>query len=159
VPVIPIDGWIKLVNRQKDYDGVELIDNLDEGGNLISVTAKFYIKSRSHPLEITEYMDECQDKNKPAWLKWPKRMLRHKAYIQGARYAFGFSGIYDEDEARRIVEAEVVDSNPKANVTMPQALTQEPEAPAATDPDQQALDEAADAAFSGPSDEPKGKKK
>ncbi|OPB31163.1 hypothetical protein [Bartonella sp. AR 15-3] len=29
-------------------------------------------------------------------------MLRHKAVIQCARYAFGFSGIYDEDEAERI---------------------------------------------------------
>ena len=29
-------------------------------------------------------------------------MLRHKALIQCARVAFGFSGIYDEDEARRI---------------------------------------------------------
>jgi hypothetical protein len=33
-------------------------------------------------------------------------MLRHKAYIQGARIAFGLSGIYDEDEAARIIEAE-----------------------------------------------------
>ena len=32
----------------------------------------------------------------------PRRMLRHKALIQGARIAFGFSGIYDEDEARDI---------------------------------------------------------
>ena len=28
-----------------------------------------------------------------------RRMLRHKAMIQGARVAFGFSGITDEDEA------------------------------------------------------------
>ncbi len=30
------------------------------------------------------------------------RMLRHKALIQAARYAFGFSGVMDEDEADRI---------------------------------------------------------
>ena len=29
-------------------------------------------------------------------------MLRHKAMIQAARLAFGFGGIYDEDEAQRI---------------------------------------------------------
>jgi hypothetical protein len=29
-------------------------------------------------------------------------MLRHKALIQCARLAFGFAGIYDEDEATRI---------------------------------------------------------
>ncbi len=29
-------------------------------------------------------------------------MLRHKALIQCARVAFGFSGVYDEDDARQI---------------------------------------------------------
>jgi hypothetical protein len=33
-------------------------------------------------------------------------MLRHKAMIQAARYAFGFAGIYDPDEAERIAEGE-----------------------------------------------------
>jgi len=32
-------------------------------------------------------------------------MLRHKAMIQCARIAFGFGGIYDQDEAERIQEA------------------------------------------------------
>jgi hypothetical protein len=31
-------------------------------------------------------------------------MLRHKAMIQCARIAFGFGGIYEQDEAERIVE-------------------------------------------------------
>ncbi|EKJ46221.1 phage recombination protein Bet, partial [Escherichia coli EC1869] len=38
------------------------------------------------------------------WQSHPKRMLRHKAMIQCARLAFGFAGIYDKDEAERIVE-------------------------------------------------------
>jgi hypothetical protein len=33
-------------------------------------------------------------------------MFRHKVLIQGARIAYGFSGIYDEDEAQRIIEGE-----------------------------------------------------
>ena len=40
-------------------------------------------------------------------------MLRHKAFIQAARMAFGFSGIYDEDEAERIAEARVVEVTDK----------------------------------------------
>ena len=32
----------------------------------------------------------------------PTRMLRHKALKEAARYAFGFAGIVDEDEARDI---------------------------------------------------------
>ena len=38
------------------------------------------------------------------WKRWPRRMLRHKALIQAARIAFGFAGIYDEDEGNRMAE-------------------------------------------------------
>jgi recombination protein RecT len=38
-------------------------------------------------------------------------MLRHKAMIQCARLAFGFGGIYDSDEAERIVEATTIDAS------------------------------------------------
>lgn len=104
VPIVSVDGWVRLVTSHPDYDGVELIDNLDAHGNLLSVTAKFYRKAISHPVTITEYMVECV-RPTDTWKRWPRRMLRHKAYIQGARMAFGFSGIYDDDEAERIVES------------------------------------------------------
>ena len=38
-------------------------------------------------------------------------MLRHKAMIQAARLAFGYTGIFDEDEAQRIVEKDVTPAN------------------------------------------------
>lgn len=119
VPVVMIDGWIKLVNRQETYNGVELIENLAKEGTenksgtfVESITAKFYLKNRDHPVVVTEYMDECFDPTKEPWKRWPRRMLRHKAYIQGARVAFGFSGIYDEDEKDRIIEAEPMVTEP-----------------------------------------------
>jgi hypothetical protein len=34
-------------------------------------------------------------------------MLRHKAMIQAARLAFGYGGIFDQDEAERIAESDV----------------------------------------------------
>ena len=34
-------------------------------------------------------------------------MMRHKAMIQCARLAFGFTGIFDQDEAERITERDV----------------------------------------------------
>ncbi|EBR4477838.1 phage recombination protein Bet, partial [Salmonella enterica] len=34
----------------------------------------------------------------------PTRMLRHKTLIQCARLAFGFAGIFDQDEAERVIE-------------------------------------------------------
>ena len=56
-------------------------------------------------------------------------MLRHKALIQCARVAFGFSGVYDEDDARQIggmvdvtpVPAAVVDKVEPKQEPAPQA--------------------------------------
>jgi len=54
-------------------------------------------------------MSECR-RDTPTWKRWPARMLRHKAAIQAARYAFGFAGIMEPDEAERMVvaQAEIV---------------------------------------------------
>ena len=50
-------------------------------------------------------MSECKRAGVGPWASHPKRMLRHKAMIQCARLAFGYGGIYDQDEAERIVES------------------------------------------------------
>lgn len=101
VPIVSIDGWSTLLNRQEAYDGIEFKDEYDENGNVISVTAKIFRKDRSHPTVVTEYMKECRRSTGP-WDSHPIRMLRHKALIQCARVAFGFAGIYDEDEGARV---------------------------------------------------------
>ncbi len=103
VPIVSIDGWNTLINRQPMYDGVEFQDDRDEQGNLIAITAKVYRKDRSHPMMVTEYMAECKRTTDP-WKSHPARMLRHRALIQAARYAFGLSGIYDPDEGERIAQ-------------------------------------------------------
>jgi len=135
IPIVSIDGWISLVNRNPDFDGVELIENEDDQGNLKSVTAKFRLKKKANPVAVTEYMAECCDNSKEPWKRWPRRMLRHKAYIQGARIAFGLSGIYDEDEAMRITEAQMLDSMPISTIGKP--IVEEPKP---KNPEKQDLD-------------------
>ncbi len=103
-PMVSIDGWMKLINSHPDFDGMEFRDELDQEGNLIAITAKIYRKGRTHPVTVTEYMAECR-RNTDTWKQYPARMLRHKAAIQAARYAFGFAGIYDPDEVERINSA------------------------------------------------------
>ena len=100
-PIVGIDGWITMANNHPQFDGVEHIDRLDDGGQLVAITARVFRKDRSHPIEVTEYLAECKQGTDP-WKKWPARMLRHKATIQAIRYAFGFSGIVDPDEADRM---------------------------------------------------------
>ncbi len=56
------------------------------------------------------------------WQTHTKRMLRHKALIQCSRIAFGFVGIYDEDEAQRIIEGQAVLVNGDTCTTEPSAM-------------------------------------
>lgn len=100
-PIVSIDGWLNIINSHPNFDGMEFVDNFDPAtGKLSSITCKMYRKDRGRPVEVTEYMGECT-RNTDVWKQWPARMLRHKATIQAARYAFGFSGIMEPDEAER----------------------------------------------------------
>lgn len=100
-PVVSIDGWVKLMNSHPQMDGIEFDDHVDEKKQLTAISARIYRKDRSHPIVVTEYMAECKRGTEP-WKQWPHRMLRHKATIQAARYAFGYSNIFDPDEAERM---------------------------------------------------------
>ena len=99
VPVVGIDGWSRIINNHDQFDGMDFAQD-DE-----SCTCTIYRKDRSHPVKVTEWMSECRRSTGP-WQSHPKRMLRHKAMIQCARLAFGFSGIFEQDEAERIIEAD-----------------------------------------------------
>lgn len=98
VPVVGVDGWARIINSNPAFDGMDF-DQTDD-----SCACTIYRKDRSHPTKITEWMIECRRPGVKPWESHPYRMLRHKAMIQCARIAFGFGGIYDADEAERIIE-------------------------------------------------------
>lgn len=98
VPVVGVDGWSRIINEHPQMDGIDFVQD-DE-----SCTCIIYRKDRSHPIKVTEWLAECKRDNAQPWKSHPKRMLRHKALIQCARLAFGFVGIYDQDEAERIID-------------------------------------------------------
>jgi phage recombination protein Bet len=104
VPVVGVDGWSRIINSHPQFDGMDFEQD-DE-----SCTCSIFRKDRGRPVRVTEYMGECKRPNVGPWQSHPRRMLRHKAMIQCARLAFGFVGIYEQDEAERIVEATVVDT-------------------------------------------------
>ena len=98
VPVVGVDGWARIINSNPQFDGMDFEQD-DQ-----SCTCIIYRKDRSHPTKITEWMAECRRPGVKPWESHPYRMLRHKAMIQCARIAFGFGGIFDADEAERILE-------------------------------------------------------
>ena len=139
VPVVGVDGWARIINDNPQFDGMEFAQP-DEmvrmpGANSDApawIECAMYRKDRTRPVIIREYLDEAyrepfKGKFGPVigpWQTHPKRFLRHKAMIQCARMAFGYGGIYDQDEAERITErdmgaAEVVSSRPAAPAALP----------------------------------------
>lgn len=110
-PIVSIDGWLRIITSNPDFDGMEHVD-IKEDGRLSAIECRIYRKSTSRPVTVTEYMDECR-RATDTWKQWPSRMLRHKATIQAGRYAFGISGIIDPDEAERFKDAgAIIDVTP-----------------------------------------------
>lgn len=115
IPVVGVDGWIKIINSQKQYAGVEFVYSSEY---VTMPKAKvpapqwiecwIYRNDLEKPVKVREFLDETYRAGKfdGPWQTHPKRMLRHKALVQAARVAFGFSNIYDQDEAEVIVSGE-----------------------------------------------------
>jgi phage recombination protein Bet len=116
-PIVSVDGWLNLANSHPQFDGLEVEFEHDDAGKLVSATARVHRKDRSHPIVVTEYLAECVRSTDP-W-KMAHRMLRHKAAIQGIRYAFGFSGIMEPDEAESIAVREPATPEPRAVQQLP----------------------------------------
>ena len=121
IPVVSVDGWARIINTNQAFDGMEFrfsedMVTMDGAGSPAPAWTEcvIYRKDRTHPTIIREYLDEIyRAPFKPKdggytvagpWQSHPKRFSRHKAMIQCARMAFGFGGIYDDDEAARISE-------------------------------------------------------
>lgn len=132
-PIVPIDGWTNIINSNPKLDGIEFEDHHDEAGKLTAITCRLWRKDRAKAIMVTEYMAECL-RGTDTWRQWPRRMLRHKALIQCARYAFGLAGIVDPDEAER-AGAEPRDVTPKPPAPpAPPPPPDEPEAAQTTTP-------------------------
>ncbi len=130
VPVVSVDGWSRIINENAQLDGIEFrySETVVPAGtfkgqamqSLEWIEAVISRKDRSVPIVAREYFEEVyrppyegKGSNGPytvngPWQSHPRRMLRHKALIQCARIAFGFGGIYDQDEAERIIEVEPI---------------------------------------------------
>jgi len=112
VPVVSTDGWNRLMTEHKNYKNhsytwSEEMVELSNGKKCPEWCEISIEKGNGTVFKIREFIGEVYrelDYNNP-WKTHPTRMLRHKTKIQGAREAFGFSGIYDKDEAERIHES------------------------------------------------------
>lgn len=120
VPVVSVDGWIKIITTHPQYDGMEFkysdeIVTIAKAKPCPSyVECAIFHKDRSRPTVIREYLDEAYKETTYAspWQTHTKRFLRHRALIQCGRVAFGLSGIYEPDEADNIVPEKIINPMP-----------------------------------------------
>lgn len=127
VPVVSVDGWVRIINEHAQFDGwqfgasEELVTSPEHKTAHAWMECTLFRKDRQYNSPIREYFEEVyrgpQKGYNGPWQTHTKRMHRHKTMIQAARVTFGFAGIYDEDEAQRIIEGEAT------RVGDPKALT------------------------------------
>jgi phage recombination protein Bet len=111
VPVISIDGWIKIMNQHPSMNGVSFSFQVDDEKKPFSCACTIWVKGRENPVVITEFYEECKRNTEP-WRQYPFRMLRHKALSQGVRVAFGFAGYADDSIDAEVAEDEAPDLKP-----------------------------------------------
>jgi phage recombination protein Bet len=126
VPMISIDGWSTLVNRQPQYDGVEFGYEQDDRNRIVSCTCTMWRKDRSHPTVVTEFLSECFKEGSEAWKTAPARMIRHRAFVQAARLTFGLSTAWDEENAP--YQEGIVDITPASEPVVEPAAPKTPTA-------------------------------
>ena len=97
MPMIGIDGWLKIAHQHADYAGMAWTEGIEEDGDRWCECTVWKKSTPEHPVTIREYLSECKQ-NTPVWAQRPKRMLRHRATIQAIRYALGISGVADSDD-------------------------------------------------------------
>ena len=122
VPVVSVDGWARIINSNSAMNGIafryaEKTETPPHGKECpIWIECTISRKDRDKPITVREYLDECyrppfkRDDGSVTpgpWQTHTKRFLRHKTLIQCSRIAFGFGGIYDDDEAQRILEKDI----------------------------------------------------
>jgi len=114
--VVGVDGWSKIINSHPQFDGMRFVESVTGDDELpLYFECTIFRKDRKVATSVREYMYEAHT-NQGAWLKHPRRMLRHKAMIQCARICFGLSGVYDPDEAQRISYSKPLASNTRPNI-------------------------------------------
>jgi len=88
---LPIDGWITLILREPNFQGMVFTQaEREECGLPIWMECTIYRSDRVVPMTVREYLSEVKT-NHPAWQQIPRRMLRYKALQQCARLSFGIS--------------------------------------------------------------------
>lgn len=98
--VVGIDGWVKILDRTKHYDGFEQELHFDEAGNIEWIETKIYSTKRSKPTVYRAYWKEYQAVAGFMKGKIPIHMLRLFSLHHATRLFTPIGGhVRDESES------------------------------------------------------------
>lgn len=105
---VMIDGWVKLANQHPECNGWTFEEKMNEAGDVVAVRCLMRRKDRTEPI-ITPWLhiNEWKIDTSPQWRSKPSWMLSMKALKHACRLAFGFAGLYDNEEAEEIHSVDV----------------------------------------------------
>ena len=107
MPVIGVDGWISIAQRDPRFNGYEYTELLDEKGKLEGgQVILYYTDEKRRPFTHREWFNECK-RNTDPWNNMPRRMMENRTTAQGIRKGLGIHGVMDIDEAEQMNEINV----------------------------------------------------
>lgn len=113
VPMVGVDGWLRLINSQPTHKSIEFEygPDMSEKNSIPQwIECTIVRDDRNAPIKVREYFEECFRPTEP-WQKMPRRMLRNRSIVQCGRVAYSLVGIYDPDEAEQIIDMQVSESS------------------------------------------------
>jgi hypothetical protein len=103
IPVVIIDGWHKIVQRQENFGCVQFNYSTETTvkGDVSDcptwIECEIYRKDFDKPTVVREYLSAAY-RDTQYWNTNSPRMLHHRAFVQCARIAYGLSGLAEVDE-------------------------------------------------------------
>jgi hypothetical protein len=114
---VSFHGWVKIINRQPTYDGIQLERITDESGRLYGIRCTIFRKDLSHPVSpLPALLKEC-NQGKGAWTTHPERMLEITAIRRAAKLAFGIDVAENVDAELDDASREVISAPKPEQVT------------------------------------------
>lgn len=119
--MVGLNGYLKIANSHPQFDGMEIMLDSNEKGELVSATCKVHRKDRKYPSTGIAFMREYR-KETPIWKQMPSVMLGKVAKCIAIREAFPLetAGTYAEEEmpetfaARNSLDAQILQDKAEA---------------------------------------------
>jgi len=102
--IVGVDGWVRLLNRNPDYDGFETALIEDDEGNVTAAETTIYSRSRSHPTTYMALASEYANLAGFMHATIPTHMLRIFSLRHAARLFMPLGGVVTEEEMQWMTE-------------------------------------------------------